>query len=304
MPADAGSLSGQPVLPSGPVISDPKSVPVLAGPASVPTEMTTRRGPGLGPEAIPRTLVVIPTYNEAENVQVLRHRVRTAVPGAEILFIDDSSPDGTAARITEIARDDARVHLMPRPCKMGLGTAYLAGFRHGLAEGFEVVVTMDADLSHDPAHLPALLEAVADHDLVVGSRYVPGGGVENWGLHRRVLSRTANLLARRILRLPIHDVTSGFRAYRVSTLRALPLGSIRSSGYSFLEEITYLTARRGLRIGEVPILFCDREGGRSKISAAEIFLAAYHLARLGLRQANPDQLGTERVLAGVDSPEP
>ncbi len=163
---------------------------------------------------------------------------------------------------------------------------------------------MDADLSHDPAHLPALLAAVENADLVIGSRYVDGGGIENWGLHRRLLSRNANLLARTVLRLPVRDVTSGFRVYRASTLARLPLASIRSSGYSFLEEIAFLADRLALSIAEVPIVFCDREGGRSKISATEVFKAAYHLLRLRLLPRPAPEPGERHLLAGADSSEP
>lgn len=225
---------------------------------------------------------MVPTYDEADNVAPLARRVLAAVPGAEVLFVDDASPDGTARRIGELARHDRRVRVLRRPRKLGLGTAYLEGFRVGLREGFDLVATMDADLSHDPAHLPALIAAAADHDLVLGSRYVPGGGVRNWGLHRRLLSRCANAFARRLLDLPVRDGTTGFRVYRSPALRRLPLAGVRSSGYSFLEEITVLSVRRGLSLTEVPIVFCDREGGRSKISGLEIWRAAYRVLRLWL----------------------
>ncbi|MFP3941045.1 MAG: polyprenol monophosphomannose synthase [Thermoanaerobaculia bacterium] len=223
---------------------------------------------------------MVPTYDEADNVAPLARRILAAVPGAEVLFVDDASPDGTARRIGELAGRDWRIRLLPRPRKLGLGTAYLEGFRVGLRERFDVVATMDADLSHDPGHLPALIAASAEHDLVLGSRYVPGGGVRNWGLHRRLLSRCANAVARRLLDLPVRDGTTGFRVYRAQALRVLPLEGIRSSGYSFLEEITVLAVRRGLSLAEVPIVFCDREGGRSKISGLEIWRAAWRVVGL------------------------
>lgn len=258
-----------------------------------------------------RVLVVVPTFDEAENVASLARGVLAALSDdglrVELLFIDDASPDGTAERVRALAREDPRVRLLSRPRKLGLGTAYLAGFRAGLEEGFDLVVTMDADLSHDPVHLPALLAAAGERDLVLGSRYAPGGGVRHWGLHRRLLSRAANALARRVLALPVHDATSGFRAYRTSALRALPLGAIRSSGYAFLEEITFLAARRGLSLGEVPIVFCERRGGRSKISSAEIVLAAYHLARLRLSTlgGRPARAAELPIAApGAAAPEP
>lgn len=261
--------------------------------------------------------MVVPTYAEAENVEALAGGVLSALPGAEILFIDDASPDGTAERVEELAAGDRRVRLLSRPRKLGLGTAYLAGFRAGIEGGFDLVATMDADLSHDPARLPRMVAAAAEHDLVVGSRYVPGGGIENWGAHRRLLSRCANAFARRLLSLPVHDGTSGYRVYRTDALRALPLGSIRSSGYSFLEEITFLAARRGQSLTEVPIRFCDRRAGRSKISGMEILYALYHLLRLrlGLRPGLGPGLGPdlgraagerppEAPLVGPPAPEP
>lgn len=229
-----------------------------------------------------RVLVVVPTYDEAENVGPLARRLLAAVPEATVLFVDDASPDGTGDRVARLAARDPRIRLLARPAKLGLGSAYQAGFAAGIAEGFGHVVTMDADHSHDPTHLPALLAAAGDHDLVVGSRYVPGGGIVNWGLHRRLLSTTANALARRVLALPVHDVTSGYRVYGTAALATLPLAGVRSSGYAFLEEVLWLAVRHGLRVGEVPIVFTDREGGRSKISAVEIAFAVYRLGRLAL----------------------
>lgn len=247
---------------------------------------------------------MVPTYDEAKNVQPLATRLLQAVPDVDILFVDDASPDGTAERVAALGRQDARIRLLLRHEKLGLGTAYLAGFEYGLTEKYDRIVTLDADLSHDPAYLPALLDASENADLVIGSRYVAGGGIRDWGLHRRLLSRYANLLARGVLRLPVRDVTSGFRVYRASTLTALPLASIRSSGYSFLEEIVFLADRLSLTIAEVPIVFCDREGGRSKISATEVFKAAFLLLRLGLRPHPASELGEEHLLAGADSTEP
>lgn len=233
-------------------------------------------------------LVVIPTFDEAENVEPLSRDILRAVPGARLLFVDDGSPDGTGARITTLAGRDSRIRMMQRSRKLGLGSAYLAGFRHGLERGYDVVLTMDADLSHDPRYLPSILNAVSDHDLVVGSRYVEGGGIRCWPRHRRLLSRIANRTARWVLNPTITDWTSGFRAYRREMLRRLPLDRIRSSGYSFLQEITYHAVEAGFRIAEVPIVFVDRQGGRSKISSREILLAVYHLLRLrALRFTGP-----------------
>ena len=231
-----------------------------------------------------RTLVVVPTYNERENIERLAREILGTLPGARLLVVDDASPDGTGEVVRGLARENARVSLLPRPGKLGLGTAYLAGFRAAIEEGYEAVVTMDADFSHDPRHLPSLVEGLRDRDVMVGSRYMRGGGIRNWGVLRWILSAGANLLSRLLLRLPVRDATSGFRAYRCEALRRLDLSSIHSSGYAFLEEVLFLCHRGGLRIGETPILFVDRRAGRSKISRKEIFAAAANLFRLALRR--------------------
>ncbi|MCB9883306.1 MAG: polyprenol monophosphomannose synthase [Planctomycetes bacterium] len=230
-----------------------------------------------------RVLIVVPTYNERDNAEPLARAILENVPEAHILFVDDNSPDGTSALVETLGQSDDRIRLHKRPGKLGLGTAYVAGFHHGLANGYDIVVTMDADFSHDPKYLPALIGGTRDVDLMVGSRYVPGGGVRNWGIHRRVLSRFANFYARTLLGIRARDCTAGFRAYRVQVLRSLPIDDIRSSGYSFLEEMMYLVAREGFTVGETPIIFEDRRAGQSKISKKEIFLAAYHVLRLRLR---------------------
>ncbi|MBL8898645.1 MAG: polyprenol monophosphomannose synthase [Planctomycetes bacterium] len=231
-----------------------------------------------------RTLIVVPTYNEVENAEPLARAILAAVPTVDLLFVDDNSPDGTGQLVRKMAAADRRVLLLARPGKLGLGTAYLAGYRYGLEHGYDVVVTMDADFSHDPRYLPALLAGLEARDgapdVMIGSRYVPGGGVKNWGLHRRLLSRFANFYARTLLGLTARDCTAGFRAYRTEVLRHLPLGEIRSSGYSFLEEVLYLVHLAGFRVGETPIIFEDRRAGRSKISRKEIFRAALTVLRL------------------------
>ncbi|MBK9384509.1 MAG: polyprenol monophosphomannose synthase [Planctomycetes bacterium] len=227
-----------------------------------------------------RPLIVVPTYDEAQNVEPLARAIVQAVPDADILFVDDNSPDGTGGIVRELGAADARIRLLARPGKLGLGTAYLAGFRHGLEGGYDQIVTMDADFSHDPRYLPDLLAGLEERDLMIGSRYVRGGGVRNWGLHRRVLSRFANFYARALLGLRVHDCTAGFRAYRIEVLRKLPLDRIRSSGYSFLEELLYLAHLAGFEIGETPIVFEDRRAGSSKISRKEILRAALTVLRL------------------------
>ena len=214
-----------------------------------------------------RALVVVPTFNERANIDELVERT-LAVPDVDLLVVDDGSPDGTGQRADEIAAREPRVRVLHRPRKAGLGSAYRAGLGLGLDEGYEVLVAMDADLSHDPAVLPQLLVAAQRHDLAIGSRYVPGGGVENWPWHRRVLSAGGNLYVRLLTGIPVRDATSGFRAYRAEVLRAIRLQDVRSDGYSFQLETALQTWRAGFRTVEVPITFVERVAGASKISRA------------------------------------
>jgi glycosyltransferase involved in cell wall biosynthesis len=232
----------------------------------------------------PRTLAVIPTYDEAANVLPLSRAVLAQDAALEVLVVDDASPDGTGALVREASASEPRLHLLERPGKLGLGTAYLAGFRYGLEHGFDRIVTMDGDFSHDPSFLPALLAKAEQADLVVGSRYVPGGGIENWPLHRRGLSAFANAYTRLLLRLPVRDCTSGFRCYARPVIEAVRPFDIRSSGYAFLEEMLSRVHRAGFRIAEVPIVFRDRTEGRSKISRAEIYRAAWRVLRTALER--------------------
>lgn len=215
-----------------------------------------------------RVLVVVPTYQEAANVVELLRRLRAAVPDAGVLVVDDASPDGTAALAAAAAREVGGVEVLRRPGKVGLASAYLDGFRRGLAGGAEVLVEMDADLSHDPSALPALLEPVeaGRADLVLGSRYVPGGSIPAWSWHRRALSRWGNRYAAAALALDVADATSGYRAYRADLLRSLELDRVRSDGYGFQIEMVYRARRAGARVEEVPISFTERVTGRSKMS--------------------------------------
>lgn len=224
-----------------------------------------------------RTLVVLPTYNEAENLALLLPEL-LALP-LEICVVDDNSPDGTGQLAEAWAAREPRVHVVHRPGKLGLGTAYLAGFHFALARGYDAVLTMDADFSHHPRYIPAMLAALDQADLVIGSRYVPGGDVR-YPLHRRLLSRTANWVARTLLELEPHDCTAGFRLYRAEVLRTVPIDTIRSNGYSFLVEMVNAVQQHGFRIREVPIVFEDRVRGTSKISAAEIGRAVQTVLRL------------------------
>ncbi|MCW2879445.1 MAG: Dolichyl-phosphate beta-D-mannosyltransferase [Sphaerisporangium sp.] len=230
-----------------------------------------------------RVLVIVPTYNERENLPMIAGRLRAALPDAHLLVADDNSPDGTGAIADELAAGDDHIHVLHRPGKQGLGAAYIAGFRWGLAEGFDVVVEMDADGSHKPEELPLLLDALSKgSDLVIGSRWVPGGKVVNWPVSREILSRGANTYARLMLGLPVRDTTAGFRAYRASTLEKIGLDDVESQGYCFQVDLTLRTIRQGLRVVEVPITFVDRAVGASKMSRAVVAEALWRVTLWGL----------------------
>jgi dolichol-phosphate mannosyltransferase len=210
--------------------------------------------------------VVIPTYNEADNLAALVRAVRAAIAGS-ILIVDDNSPDGTGQIADELAAVHRGVHVLHRPAKAGLAAAYVAGFRVALAAGADYVLEMDADFSHDPADLPRLLEAAeAGADVVLGSRYVPGGRVEGWSVDRQILSRAGGLYARAVLGSPIRDLTGGFKCFRADALRAIGLDDLLADGYAFQVEATFRAERAGLRIAEVPIVFRERHAGKSKMS--------------------------------------
>jgi dolichol-phosphate mannosyltransferase len=211
-------------------------------------------------------LVIIPTYNESENIARIISRTRSAVPDAHILIADDNSPDGTGKLADEIASTDDHVHVMHRLGKEGLGAAYLAGFEWGLNAGYEVLVEMDADGSHQPEQLSVLLAALADADLVLGSRWVKGGEVLNWPKSREALSRAGNLWTRLALGIPLHDATGGYRAFRRKTLLGLGLDNVASSGYCFQVDLAWRALKAGFRVVEVPITFIEREYGDSKMS--------------------------------------
>ncbi|AKT51889.1 polyprenol monophosphomannose synthase [Arsenicicoccus sp. oral taxon 190] len=231
-----------------------------------------------------RTLVLIPTYNERDNLPLIVRRLRDAVPDADLLVLDDSSPDGTGDVADALAAADDRVRVLHRRGKEGLGAAYLAGFRQGLAEGYDVLVEIDADGSHQPEQLPSLLAELADPDvaLVIGSRWVPGGGIVNWPWHRKLLSVGGNAYIQVMLGMPVRDATAGFRAYRADTLRRIGLHDVESLGYCFQTDLTWRTARAGLAIREVPITFVEREIGDSKMNGDIVRESMLRITRWGL----------------------
>ncbi len=213
-----------------------------------------------------RAVICLPTYDERENLAPILKAIHAVVPAVDVLVIDDASPDGTGRLADELAAADPRVKVLHRAGKQGLGRAYLAGFAWALERGYGLVLEMDADFSHDPGHLPRLLEAARDADLVLGSRYVPGGGTVNWGIGRKIVSRGGSLYARTILGVGVRDLTGGFKCFRREVLEAVDLPTVECSGYAFQIELTYRALRKGFRVVEVPIVFADRRVGRSKMS--------------------------------------
>jgi dolichol-phosphate mannosyltransferase len=230
---------------------------------------------------VPRVLVVTPTYDERENLAWLVHSIHAVLPDAHVLVVDDASPDGTGDVADSLAATDPRVHVLHRPRKLGLGTAYVAGFGWALGRDYELVIEMDADLSHDPAYLRAFLDAfAAGADVVVGSRRVPGGGVSGWDASRQLLSQGGSLYSRLVLGVDVRDLTTGYKGYTRRALEAIDVPTLASNGYSFQIETTYRALQKGLSVVEVPILFVDRRAGHSKMSAgivAEAVLMPWRL---------------------------
>ena len=227
-----------------------------------------------------KAVVVVPTYNERQNIDALLEALLALPGGLHVLVVDDGSPDGTGTRVDEWVAREPRVGVIHRPRKMGLGTAYIAGFSRGLADGFEALIEMDADFSHRPAYVPELIAKAAEFDLVIGSRYIPGGGTSGWGLHRRLLSQGANVFARGMLGLKVRDCTAGFRCYTAAALRRIDFASVLAEGYSFQVEMLVRILKSGGRVAETPIIFEERRHGRSKISRAEVFKAIGTVIRL------------------------
>lgn len=245
-----------------------------------------------------RVLVVVPTYQEAENLADIAGRTLRAVPDVELLVVDDASPDGTGAIADALAAAHPSVHVLHRASKQGLGAAYLAGFSWGLQRGYDVLVEMDADGSHQPEQLGRLLAALADADLVIGARWVPGGQVRHWSRARELLSRGGNCYVRALLGLPLRDATGGFRAFRASTLRALDLAGVASAGYCFQVDLAWRAVSAGLRVVEVPITFIERERGTSKMSRAIVGEALWRVTAWGVRSRLPHRVGRSRQRGG------
>ena len=235
--------------------------------------------------ANPETWLILPTYNEAENIAPFVEAVQAELPaGAQVLIVDDSSPDGTGEIADRLAGEREGVRVLHRPLREGLGPAYIAGFREALAGGAELILEMDSDFSHEPAYLPRLLAAAEGADLVIGSRYVEGGGVGDWGAMRRAISRGGSAYARLVLGVPINDLTGGFKCFRREVLEAIDLDAVQAKGYAFQVELTYRAVQRGFRVVEVPIVFRDRRVGSSKMSRAIVAEAIWRVPLLRLRK--------------------
>jgi dolichol-phosphate mannosyltransferase len=231
----------------------------------------------------PRILVSVATFNERDNVAPLVREIRVYSPQCAILITDDNSPDGTGQVADELAAADPTIHVIHRPGKLGLGTAILSAARYAIDGDYDWFVNMDADFSHHPRYLPALFAGMTDHDVMIGSRYIPGGGSLNWPLSRRLMSQGVNLLTRLLMGLPAHDTSGGFRCYSVAKLRETNLNCLLSHGYSFQQEMLYRCRRAGCRIGETPIVFEDRRAGQSKAGVSEAIRSIWVILRVGLR---------------------
>lgn len=230
-----------------------------------------------------RNLVALATYNEKDNLEPLLREILQTVPAADVLVIDDNSPDGTGKLADDLAAADPRIHVVHRTGKLGLGTAIVAAMRYAMANDFDALVHMDADFSHHPRYLPALFDGMRNHDLMIGSRYIPGGGTLNWPLSRQLMSKGVNLVARFLMRLPARDVSGGYRCFAVDLLRRTPLHRIISRGYSFQEEMLYRCRAAKCRIGETPIIFEERRAGASKVNLKEAARSMAIIVWLGLQ---------------------
>ena len=238
-----------------------------------------------------KPIVIIPTYNEVDNIGPLTAEIWQHNPGLDICFVDDNSQDGTQLKIKAAQESgNGRVHLISRSGKLGLGTAYIAGFRWALSQGYDAIIEMDADLSHNPADLPRVLKLLGKHDVVVGSRYVAGGGTENWGLNRKIISRFGSLYGRIILGLKIRDLTGGFNGWRAKVLQVIDVEQVRSEGYSFQIELKYRAVTAGFDVTEMPIMFTERRAGHSKMSGGIVLEAMYRVWQLRMLRSTFPQL--------------
>jgi dolichol-phosphate mannosyltransferase len=243
-----------------------------------------------------KILIVIPTYNERDNIERLLGRLLNLRPDLEMLVVDDNSPDGTGELVRQISQANSRIHLLSRTQKNGIGPAYIAGFKWGLARDYDVLIEMDADLSHRPRYLPKFIELLENHDVVAGSRWMPGGGIANWPINRVLLSRFANIYSRLVMGVPIYDLTGGYTAYRRAVLETIGLEDVRSDGYCFQIEMKYRSFLKGFRIVETPIWFTDRKAGDSKISRHIVYEALLMVWRL---RFNRRRLANYKALSSV-----
>jgi dolichol-phosphate mannosyltransferase len=231
-----------------------------------------------------KTLIIVPTYNEYENLQPLLRSIFSYAPNTDILIVDDNSPDGTGELANQLHKEDSRIQVIHRSGKLGLGTAYVAGFKYAISHGYDAAFEMDADFSHDPQYLPNFLQAIENADLVIGSRYIPGGATPNWSMTRRLISGCGNIFARFMLGIPVHDCTAGYRCYRREVLESIDLDSIQSQGYAFQVELAYRVMKQGFVIVETPIVFMDRRVGKSKMSRKIVAEAFLYVLRTRLRK--------------------
>jgi dolichol-phosphate mannosyltransferase len=247
-----------------------------------------------------KTLIIIPTYNEYENLRPLLDTVFSNAPRTDILIVDDNSPDGTGELADKLHEEDPRVNVLHRSGKLGLGTAYVAGFKYAIEHSYDAAFEMDADFSHDPRYLPDFLNAIDHADLVIGSRYIPGGSTPNWSFLRRCISGCGNIFARFMLNMPVHDCTAGYRCYRREVLESIDLDTVQSQGYAFQVEMAYRVLRQGFKIVEIPIVFMDRRIGKSKMSRKIVLEAFTYVvrAKLGRVPLPPEQLRKQSVVAG------
>jgi dolichol-phosphate mannosyltransferase len=251
-----------------------------------------------------KTLIIIPTYNEYENLPSLLDTLFSYAPESDVLVVDDNSPDGTGKLADQIHATDPRVHVLHRAGKLGLGTAYVAGFKYAIDHAYDVAFEMDADFSHDPQYLPGFLTAIEDADLVIGSRYIHGGDTPNWSFLRRCISGCGNIFARFMLGIPVHDCTAGYRCYRREVLESIDLDTVQSQGYAFQVEMAYRVLRQGFKIVEIPIVFMDRRVGQSKMSRKIVVEAFTYVlrARVGQVPMPSPALRKEPVRVKATSP--